>query len=316
MDSRQLRYFAAIYEHGTLSRAADHTRVAISALSHHLSNLERELSTRLFVRKPRGMQPTAAGERLYSHAKLVLRAMAAAEIDVRAAGGEISGDVSLGMAFSAVKAIGVPLLQRVLEDYPRIRLSLSESLSGSTLLHLMASEVDLALVFNPPPDPRLKTQPILEEQMVCVGKPEIIGDSDDPIRFDDLLALPMIILRQGMSARALVDDASLLKKLEASARLQMNSVQAIRGSLIAGLGCVIGTHLVLQDEIASGALHARQIVEPDLVRTLHVCEMVDRPATFALEMVRSLCLDYIGEAVSSGAWRAVMLDGAEKHSPS
>jgi len=315
MDSRQLRYFAAIYEHGTLSRAADHTRVAISALSHHLSNLERNLSTRLFVRKPRGMQPTAAGERLYSHAKLVLRAMAAAEIDVRAAGGEISGDVSIGMAFSAVKAIGVPLLQRVLEDYPRVRLSLSESLSGSTLLHLMASEVDLALVFNPPPDPKLKTQPILEERMVCVGKPEIIGDSRDPIRFDDLLGLPVIILRQGMSARALVDDASLLKKLEASARLQMNSVQAIRGSLIAGLGCVIGTHLVLQDDIASGALHARPIVEPDLVRTLHVCEMVDRPATFALEMVRSLCLDYVGEAVSSGAWQAVMIEGADNQSP-
>jgi len=310
MDSRQLRYFAAIYENGTLSRAADHTRVAISALSHHLANLERDLSTRLFVRKPRGMQPTAAGERLYSHAKLVLRAMAAAEIDVRAAGGEISGDVSIGMAFSAVKAIGVPLLQRVLEDYPRIRLSLSESLSGSTLLHLMASEVDLALVFNPPPDPRLKTQPILEERMVCVGKPDIIGDSRDPIPFDDLLALPVIILRQGMSARALVDDASLLKKLEASARLQMNSVQAIRGSLNAGLGCVIGTHLVFQDDIASGALHARPIVEPDLVRTLHVCEMVDRPATFALEMVRSLCLDYVSEAVSSGTWQAVMIEGA------
>ncbi len=64
MDSRQLRYFAAIYDHGTLSSAAEHLRVAISALSHHLANLERELSAPLFVRKPRGMQPTAAGERL------------------------------------------------------------------------------------------------------------------------------------------------------------------------------------------------------------------------------------------------------------
>lgn len=315
MDSRQLRYFAAIYEHGTLSRAADHTRVAISALSHHLANLERDLSTKLFVRKPRGMQPTAAGERLYTHAKQVLRAMAAAEIDVRAAGGEISGEVSLGMAFSAVKAIGVPLMHRVLEDYPRVRLSLSEGLSGSTLMHLMASEVDLALVFNPPPDPRLKTQPVLEERMVCVGKPEIIGAGTDPIRFDDLLDLPMIILKQGMSARALVDDTSLLKKLEARARLQMNSVQAIRGSLITGLGCVIGTHLVLQDEIASGALHARRIVDPDLVRTLHICEVAERPATFALEMVRSLCLDYIGQAVSSGAWQAAMLEIAGKQNP-
>ena len=39
MDARQLRYFAAIYEHVTLSNAAQHARVAVSALSHHLANL-------------------------------------------------------------------------------------------------------------------------------------------------------------------------------------------------------------------------------------------------------------------------------------
>jgi LysR family nitrogen assimilation transcriptional regulator len=36
MDSRQLRYFAAIYDNGSLSAAAEHARVAPSALSHHL----------------------------------------------------------------------------------------------------------------------------------------------------------------------------------------------------------------------------------------------------------------------------------------
>lgn len=42
MDSRQLSYFAAIYEQGTLSNAAETCRVAVSALSHHLANLEAE----------------------------------------------------------------------------------------------------------------------------------------------------------------------------------------------------------------------------------------------------------------------------------
>jgi len=307
MDLRQLRYFAAIYEHGTLSRAADHTRIAVSALSHNLSNLEADLATSLFVRKPRGMQPTAAGERLYGHAKLILRALSAAEKDVRAAGGEVSGEVAIGMAYSAVKAIGVSLMRQVLQDFPKLRLSLSESLSGSTLMHLMASEIDLALVFNPPSDPRLKTLPVLEEIMVCVGKREIIGDTDEPIPFEALLELPVIILRQGISARALMDDAALLKKLESRARLQMNSVHAIHGSLLAGLGCVIGTRLFMKEQLESGVLHFRPIIAPELSRTLYVCEMADRPATFALETVRRLVLALAGEAVRSGAWDATML---------
>ncbi len=304
MDSRQLRYFAAIYEQGTLSSAAETCRVAVSALSHHLANLEAEFGTDLFVRKPRGLRPTAAGERLYGHAKAILKAMSAAQKDIREAGDDVSGDVSVGMAYSAVKAIGVDLCRRIVDDYPRVRLSLSESLSGSTLLHLMASEVDLALVYNPPADPRLKTQPVLEEQMVLVGTREIIGASDAPVLFNDILDLPLILLRQGISARALMDDTNLLKKIEGRAKLQMNSVHAIGASLAAGLGCAIGTKLFMYEHIESGLLHFRPIIEPELSRTLYICELADRPATYALETVRNLMVELVRGAVVDGRWEA------------
>ncbi|UUP18322.1 LysR family transcriptional regulator [Nitratireductor thuwali] len=308
MDSRQLRYFAAIYEEGTLSSAAETCRVAVSALSHHLANLEAEFGTQLFVRKPRGLSPTAAGERLYGHAKAILKAMSAAEKDIREAGDEVSGDISVGMAYSAVKAIGVDLCRRVVDEYPKVRLSLSESLSGSTLLHLMASEVDLALVYNPPADPRLRTQAVLEEQMVLVGTRQIIGESDAPVRFADIFNLPLILLRQGISARALMDDTNLLRKLEGRAKLQMNSVHAIGASLAAGLGCAIGTKLFMYEHIESGLLHYRPIVDPALSRTLYICEMADRPATFALETVRSLMVNLVRLAVTAGKWEARLVD--------
>lgn len=303
MDSRQLRYFTAIHEEGSLARAAEREHVAISALSRHLANLEAELGTQLCIREHRGMRPTAAGLRLYEHARNILRAMSAAETDLRDEGREVAGDVAIGMAYSAVKAIGVTLMQRVLADYPLVRLSLSESLSGSTLLHLLASEVDLALVYNPPPDPRLRTQAVLQEEMVLLGRPDIVGGAG-PISFDEMLELPLIILRQGLSARALLDDASMRKRLEERARLQMNSVSATAGSLLAGIGCAIGTQLFMQEHLAEGSLVARPIVAPELVRTLYICEMTDRPPTFALETVRQLCINLTLDAVASGRWDA------------
>lgn len=309
MDLRQLRYFAAIMEHGTLTQAAVHLRVAGSALSHHLGNLEAELGTQLFERRARGMEPTAAGYRLHEHARAILKAFAAAEADIRQAGGKISGTVSIGMAYSAVKAIGVDLATRVLSDYPDVELALSESLSGATLVHLMASEVDLALVYNPPADAALRTRPVLEERMVLVGKREIIGESDDPITFDELLELPMILLRQGVSARAILDDVSLLKKIESRAKLQMNSVQAIAGSLEAGLGCLIGTKLFMQDQLARGTVHFRPIIEPELSRKLYLCELTSRPPTFALEAIQKLILELVRKAVENGRWDARLLEG-------
>lgn len=307
MDLRQLRYFTAIMERGTLSHAAVNLRVAASALSHHLSNLEEELGVTLFERKPRGMEPTAAGYRLYEHAKQILRAFAAAETDVREGGGQISGAVSIGMAYSATKAIGVELARRVLTDFPLVELALTESLSGATLVNLMASEVDLALVYNPPADPALRPRPVLEERMVCVGKREIIGDTDAPITFNELLDLPIILLRQGVSARAIIGDVNLLKKVESRARLQMNSVQAIAGSLEAGLGCVIGTKLFMHDQLERGTVHFRPIIEPELARTLYVCELATRPPTFALEAIRDLILELVADAVKDGRWEAKLL---------
>ena len=121
MDSRQLRYFIAVYEQRNLSRAADQANVAQSALSHHISNLESEFATPLFERKPRGMEPTAAGERLYEHARIILRAMAAAEREIKEGGSVIAGDISIGMANSGVKAIGVPLMRTVLAKYPNLK---------------------------------------------------------------------------------------------------------------------------------------------------------------------------------------------------
>ncbi|GHF64184.1 LysR family transcriptional regulator [Seohaeicola zhoushanensis] len=307
LDTRQLQYFATIYEAGSLAQASQVLRVATSALSHHLAQLEHRVGEALFLRKPRGMEPTASGHRLYEHARSILRSLAAAEADLRDRAGQVSGQVAVGMSFSAVKAIGVPFISQVVRDYPEVQLVLTESLSASALPHLLASEVDLALVYNPPPDLAVRTEPVLEERMVCVGRPDIIGDTEEPITFAELLELPIILLRQGVSARAIMDDISLLKKIEARARLQMNSVQAIAGSIEAGLGCVIGTRLFMQDQLQRKTVHARPIIAPELSRTLHLCHFAARPPTFANEAIREVLLDNVRAAVREGRWEAQIL---------
>lgn len=312
MDSRQLRYFKTIYEHRSLSTASRHLRVAVSALSHHLTRLESELNTLLFIRQPRGLQPTASGELLYQHARRILRAMQAAEQDVRNASGHISGPLAVSMAYSAVKAIGVPLLQGVQRDFPDLQLTLTESLSGMSLAHLLAADVDLALVYNPPTDPELVVLPVLEERMLCIGHASVIGSSKEPLTFAEVLELPLILLRNGASAQALITDGNLLKKLEHRARWHLNSVYAITGALEAGIGCVIGTRLFMQEQLESGQLQARPLISPVLSRRLCLCYTVDRPATFALEAVRDLLMRLAQDAVQDGRWEARWLGGDDQ----
>ena len=307
MDSRQLRYFIAVYEQRNLSRASSQTSVAQSALSHHISNLEAEFATPLFERKPRGMEPTAAGERLYEHARIILRAMAEAEREIKQGSGAIAGEISIGMANSGVKAIGVPLMRAVLSRYPDLKLSLTESLAGATLMHLMASEVDLALVYNPPLEKDLVAEPVLEERMYCVGTAKLIGASKAPMTFDELTNLPLILLRYGLSSRALLDDPVLLKRLEAKAILHLNSISGTTGALLAGLGCAIATKLFAKEQLADRRLVAREVVDPKLTRTLYLCRLRNRPPTYVMEEMRRLMLALIAEQVGVGAWEANLL---------
>jgi LysR family nitrogen assimilation transcriptional regulator len=307
MDSRQLRYFIAVYEQRNLSRAADQASVAQSALSHHISNLEAEFATPLFERKPRGMEPTAAGERLYEHARIILRAMAAAEREIREGSRTVAGEISIGMANSGVKAIGVPLMRAVLAEYPKLKLSLTESLSGATLMHLMASEVDLALVYNPPSEKDLIAEPVLEEQMFCVGTAKLIGKKRASITFEELTRLPLMTLLHGLSSRALLDDPVLLKRLESNAILHLNSITGMTGALLAGLGCAVATKLFAQEHLATGRLVAREVVEPKLTRTLYLCRLRNRTMTYAMEEMRRLMLALIADQVGQGAWEATLL---------
>lgn len=72
MDLRQLEYFTAIIKEGSLTAAAKRCRIAQPSLSQQLRALEDELGEALVHRKPRGVEPTAAGKILLEHAGRVL----------------------------------------------------------------------------------------------------------------------------------------------------------------------------------------------------------------------------------------------------
>ena len=69
MDMRQLRFFVAIAEEGSLSKAAERVHVAQPALSQHMRNMELDLGTELLFRSSRGVQLTEAGGRLLIEAR-------------------------------------------------------------------------------------------------------------------------------------------------------------------------------------------------------------------------------------------------------
>jgi DNA-binding transcriptional LysR family regulator len=78
----QIEYFVAVANEGHVGRASAALHVAQPAVSRQIRRLEAELGATLFVRTPRGMQLSEAGERFLSHATKILGAVRAARDDV------------------------------------------------------------------------------------------------------------------------------------------------------------------------------------------------------------------------------------------
>lgn len=72
MNIKQVQYFAAVVEHGSLSAAAKSQHVTVQAISKSMSDLEAEVQCDLFVRNNLGMQPTTFAKTLYDQAVPVL----------------------------------------------------------------------------------------------------------------------------------------------------------------------------------------------------------------------------------------------------
>lgn len=307
MDTRQLRYFVAVCEFKNLSHAADHCNTAASALSHHVASLETELETKLFTRKPRGMEPTAAGLQLLAHAQFILSAFETATTELKYGQAEISGNIAIGMPFSVIKVIGGKLMRQIIEDLPRVRLLIREGLSGVTYDSLRTGEIEAALIFNPPVDSQTNRTPLLEEELYCIGKPEIVGDADDPIRLEDMAQLPVALLQSGSLSRALVDRPAELAMLESKARIQLASIAGTLSALQEGLACTLAPKVLVSEELRIGALVARAVTDPRPVRTLHLVTPIDVRPTFLREHMSALIETLVNEAIRDGLWEGARL---------
>ncbi|MCF8481769.1 MAG: LysR family transcriptional regulator, partial [Rhodospirillum sp.] len=186
LDVRRLRYFVAVCDLGSFSKAGRYLNVAQSALSHHVSTLEGDLGVQLLMRQSRGVVRTEAGGRLYDHAKGILHSLEQAELDVRSLVTKAIGPVMAGLSYTVMEAIGLSFMRRMVQTLPDIKLRLLEG--HSEILHqwMLLGQLDLALGFSQPADDRLDAVPILEEELVCIGTHDLLG-GEGPIPFADAL---------------------------------------------------------------------------------------------------------------------------------
>jgi DNA-binding transcriptional LysR family regulator len=146
---RQLEYFVAVGETGSIARASERINVSSPSISSAISQLEAEFGLPLFVRQhAQGLSLTQAGRQLLDQARIVLRE-AGAMMDIAGdISGTVRGPLSIGCLLTFAQLV-LPALRRDFEAaFPDVRLRQHEMNQVEVFSALRRSEIDVALTYD------------------------------------------------------------------------------------------------------------------------------------------------------------------------
>lgn len=142
IEFKHLRTVIAVAEAGSITKAAKLLYTAQPALSTQLQQLEHILGADLFVRTPKGMQVTEAGEQFLVHAKSMLKYFSHAVAELKSSSKHVSGSFTIGCANSLANSIGANLMMSLKHRFPKLVPSI-QALGGTALQQsVVAAELD------------------------------------------------------------------------------------------------------------------------------------------------------------------------------
>jgi DNA-binding transcriptional LysR family regulator len=148
-EIRQLRYFLAVAERGSVSKAALELHLSQSSLSEALRKLEVELGLELLVRSSRGVSLTAAGEVLVGEARAAIERFDAALETVRAAAAGTTGRLRVGFEAAGAGRLSTQSRARLVARFPHVRVEPRRYDWGGEVAGLREGECDVAFVWLP-----------------------------------------------------------------------------------------------------------------------------------------------------------------------
>jgi len=168
MELRHLRYFVAIAEERSFTRAAERLWVAQPGLSTQMRRLEAELGVKLFERHTRGVDVTQAGELFLERARVAIASAETAAATGRDLDAGLIGGVRLAVASGARWHLTPDLLERFRRERPAVELTVLEGYGGTLWRELREGRLDALLAPTGHASPDLRTLELGSEAWVVL----------------------------------------------------------------------------------------------------------------------------------------------------
>jgi LysR family transcriptional regulator, nitrogen assimilation regulatory protein len=301
LDIRKLKYFVAVVESGSFTKAAAQLHIAQSALSLHVRQLEERYGT-LLVRDKEGVRTTERGARLLSHAASILHHVDLAEADLTSDFGSPAGDVTLGIPSGAARVMAASVLAAAAEANPLVSLKISEGMTGQIEEWMAAGRLDLAVLYRTP-DSTGRSVELAREDLYLVAHPDMPPFSE-AVDLAAIQRLPLAVPTQANSLRQSFSSVAQRLGYQLDVRFEVDSLSSIVRMVSNRRAYSVLTLAAINSEVRSGLVRAIKIVNPSITRSVVLTTNPRDEGSLAVLATRTVVVEVVRSLVASGDWPA------------
>ncbi|HZD89270.1 MAG TPA: transcriptional regulator CynR [Pseudolabrys sp.] len=262
MELRHVRYFLAVAETRSFTRAAERLHVTQPTLSHQIKQLEHLIGTVLFERAAKEVELTPAGRLFKPYCERIVREIDSGVLAISELERLIRGTLRVAVFHSFSHSVLPPILARFALLYPGVRVTTEVLPQVDVERNLLSAVLDFAVSYVEDDYDQIVAEDLFDEELVLIlgSKHAFAERKAMPMR--QLAKLPLVLLTPEFGARQFVDRYFADNGLKPHVALDMNAIEPILATV---------RHSSLATVLSAGA-----VVDPSGLRVVRLTDPVPK----------------------------------------
>jgi LysR family transcriptional regulator, low CO2-responsive transcriptional regulator len=266
METRLLRMFCVIAEHGSLVTAAARLHLTPSALSHGIRSLEAQVGCRLFDRAGKKLLLNQAGEQFLRSIGPPLAALDQAAEQLKHLSKWGQGRLRVGATASVCQHLLPKVIRELKKLHDRIEIQVQSASAPELIRLVQEAKVDVAITVTLEEPSGVSVRQLFRDELMLVFAPTHPWAKSAPISAEELRKQPLILFPKSSTTRRLLENHFERLEITPSTIMEIDNAEAIKELVKLNLGVSVLAPWTVDKELARRSLVMRPLGNRALTR--------------------------------------------------